>query len=151
MLDTEQITAEREHVVAESVSWVGTPFHHAAHIKGVGVDCANLLVEVYVGAGLITAPIVEPYPPDWFLHGTADLFRSWVAQYCVQVERPQLGDIVLYRYGRFASHGGVVVCIEPAEIIHAFAQAGSVQRQECIRGTPLYDRIDSYWTLERWT
>ena len=33
---------ERAAVVAEAMTWIGTPWAHMAHLKGVGVDCANL-------------------------------------------------------------------------------------------------------------
>ena len=37
----------REAVIREAKSWIGTPFHHAARIKGAGVDCLMLLAEIY--------------------------------------------------------------------------------------------------------
>ena len=39
--------AQRAAVVAEARSWIGTPYHHAADVKGHGVDCAMLLIRVY--------------------------------------------------------------------------------------------------------
>jgi cell wall-associated NlpC family hydrolase len=36
----------RAAVVREAESWIGTPFHHAARVKGAGIDCLMLLAEV---------------------------------------------------------------------------------------------------------
>jgi len=57
----------RQAVIAEAVTWIGTPFHHAARVKGAGVDCLMLLAEVYERAG--AAPHIEPpfYVPDWHM------------------------------------------------------------------------------------
>ena len=41
----------REKIVAEARSWIGTPYHNCADIKGVGVDCGMLLVRVFVDLG----------------------------------------------------------------------------------------------------
>lgn len=40
------MTATREQIVAAARGWLGTPFHHQGRLKGVGVDCAGVIVEV---------------------------------------------------------------------------------------------------------
>src|SRR4051794_18561064 len=66
-----QLDHLRACVVREAESWIGTPFHHAARVKGAGVDCLMLLAEIYEHAGI--APHIEPsfYVPDWHLHRDA--------------------------------------------------------------------------------
>ena len=34
----------KEDVVREAKTWLGTPFHHQGRLKGVGVDCAGVIV-----------------------------------------------------------------------------------------------------------
>ena len=50
-------------VVAAARAWLGTPYHHAADIRGVGVDCAMILVRVFCDLGLVpslrSAPVHE--------------------------------------------------------------------------------------------
>ncbi len=41
-----------EQIVAEARSWLGTPFVHQGRLKGVGVDCAGLVVGVARALGL---------------------------------------------------------------------------------------------------
>jgi hypothetical protein len=50
-------------VVAETDGWIGTPFHHAARLKGIGVDWLMLLAEVYECAG-VAAHVEPPLPGE---------------------------------------------------------------------------------------
>lgn len=145
MTDT---AVQRDAVIAEALSWEGTPFHHGAQIKGVGVDCAHLLIAVYGGLSLVSVPPVT-YAADWFRNGKDDLLRTWIATFGVEVARPQRGDVALYRYGRFASHAGILVATEPLELVHSFRGRG-VLREEAGDTSPLFERLDSYWTLKDW-
>ena len=75
--------AERAMVVAEARSWIGTPYHHAADIKGKngGADCAMLLVRVYCDLGLVEKFDPRPYTRDWFLHrNRSAILASWRAR-----------------------------------------------------------------------
>ena len=68
----------RAAAVKEAKTWIGTPFHHAARVKGAGVDCLMLLAEVYERAGVTAGRIKPPfYVPDWHLHRDAE--RTWRA------------------------------------------------------------------------
>ena len=49
---------QRAAVVAETCSWLGTPYHDRGRIKGSGVDCAMLPAEIYTAVGLI--PPLDP-------------------------------------------------------------------------------------------
>ena len=53
----------REEVVNEAASWIGTPVHQNAMVKGAGVDCGRLLYAVYRFAEIIPAEDApEPVP-----------------------------------------------------------------------------------------
>src|SRR5947207_15287704 len=107
---TAAIDSRRAAIVAEAISWIGTPFHHAARVKGAGVDCLMLLAEVYERAGIV--PHVEPpfYVPDWHLHRDAERYLDGLGRYAHAIDtRPEPGDIALFRFGRTFSHGAVVI------------------------------------------
>lgn len=59
----------REAVVAEALSWVGTPYHLGPPVKGVTADCATLLLGVYQACGIIGKENLGVYGADWF-HNT---------------------------------------------------------------------------------
>lgn len=47
MTGTDAETVLTERILAEAVSWCGTPYRHQASVKGVGADCLGLLRGVY--------------------------------------------------------------------------------------------------------
>lgn len=111
-------------VLAEAKSWIGTPYHHQARVKGRGVDCATLLAEVYARAGAIATIDLGNYPMQWHLHRGAERYLGWLMDLGDEVTEPQPADVVVYRYGRCFSHGGIV--LEWPRIIHSFSGVGCV-------------------------
>jgi NlpC/P60 family putative phage cell wall peptidase len=137
-----------QRVVEAARGWLGTPYHHAADIKGVGVDCAMIIVRVFADLGLIPQFDPRPYPPDWHLHRGAERYLGWVRKYADPVrpgEPIRPGDLVMFRFARAVSHGGIVETIEPETImIHADRDAGCVERNEVRRWE---DRVAGYWRV----
>src|SRR5262249_4757318 len=86
-----ELDPRRAAVVAEAESWIGTPFHHAARVKGAGVDCLMLLAEVYERAGIV--PHLEPpfYVPDWHLHRDAERYLEGLAPHAHEIAGPSQG------------------------------------------------------------
>jgi NlpC/P60 family putative phage cell wall peptidase len=115
----------REQVLAEARTWLGTPYHHQAQIKGVGVDCAMLLIAVYFACGLIPAIDPRPYSPEWMLHRDEEKFLDWLEQYGTETDSPQPGDVLVWRFGRTYSHGAILMDAD-GTIVHAYQQARCV-------------------------
>jgi len=142
---------QRAAVVAEARSWIGTPYHSCADVKGAGVDCGMLLVRVFIDTGLIPPFDPRPYPIDWHMHRDEERYLGFVFDRGFgEVEAPQPGDIMVLRYGRCYSHGGVVSRAKPVTIIHAFHPARRVLEEELALNTALNDptrkrRFFSYW------
>ena len=94
----------RQRIVEEARSWLGTPYHHQAMVKGAGVDCAMILVAVYRAVGLIPAGFdPRPYPQDWHLHRDAERYLGNITRFCHEVETPQVGGIAGGRFRTAAS------------------------------------------------
>lgn len=111
--------ATREQVVTEALTWIGTPYHPRGRLKGVGVDCAQLPAGVYEAVGMI--PHIEPaYPPDWHLHKDEDLYVQWVLRFGREISEADAGpgDLVLWKWGRAYSHGGILV--DQTNVVHAY-------------------------------
>lgn len=130
-------------VVREAREWLATPYHHQGAIRGVGVDCAYLLIRVYHACGLIPDIDPRPYPADWHLHRSEQRYLSWVEQYAEQVDDPQPGDVALYQYGRCISHGAIV--INWPTIIHAYKGEGCVLDDGA--SGKMADRLVGFWRL----
>jgi hypothetical protein len=143
------IAAERALVASEACSWIGTPFHHAARIKGAGVDCAQLLLAVYCGLGLVEEPAIDRYSADWFLHQDRERILEILEAPTVPTDTPDIGDIALFRYGRSVSHSAIVVQYDPGAsvvaLVHSHRATGVVLGSECP------SRFAGYRTLRRWT
>ena len=144
------VSAQRDAVVAAAHAWIGTPYHHMADIKGVGVDCAMLLVRVYCDLGLVERFDPRPYTQDWMMHRNEERYLGFLLKRARMVETPGMGDVVLFRIGRCFAHGGIVVKAEPLTIVHAFMPAGVVLEDEVARSAELAERLPtakfaSYW------
>jgi hypothetical protein len=142
--------AQRAAVVAEARSWIGTPYHNCADIKGVGVDCGMLLVRVFVDSGLCAPFDPRPYPVDWHLHRSEERYLGFVFDRGREVTSAQLGDVLVLRYGRCYSHGGIVTAVSPLALVHAYYPARQVVEEEVARNAVLADaarqpRFFSLW------
>lgn len=115
---------QRAAVIREARSWLGTPYHHRARLKGIGVDCAMLLAEVYFAAGLIPYVSPEFYPPDWAMHRDTERYLGWVTQHAHETDDLLQANVVLYKVGRCFSHSAIIV--EWPTIIHAMLHDGCV-------------------------
>ena len=143
-------TAQRAAVVAEARSWIGTPYHNCADIKGVGVDCGMLLVRVFVDLNLCPPFDPRPYPVDWHLHRSEERYLGFIFDRGAETAQPQPGDVMVFRYGRCYSHGGIVTAAAPLRIVHAYYQARMVIEDEVLRNAVLADparkpRFFSVW------
>jgi len=118
----------RETAIAEAKSYLGTPFHYQACVKGVGVACGPLVWAAYKafcepdGRFLPQIPLL---PRDWHFHTQKEHMREFLSSYCIQVQTPQPGDTALFKLGapdRPFSHCGLV--IDWPVIIHAHHKVG---------------------------
>jgi cell wall-associated NlpC family hydrolase len=119
----------RAAVVAEALSWIGTPYRAAQRVKGLagGVDCLTFVVEVFGRQGFDTSYFhrVPFYPQDWHLHRADERYLAGVLEYSREiVGPPQPGDIVLFRFGRCFAHGGIITAWPM--MVHAWNGVGVV-------------------------
>ena len=132
-------------VIAEARSWIGTPWHHLARVKGAGVDCAQFLIAVFAAAGVVEEFDPEYYPADWHLHRDEPRFLMRLLSHGERVETPEPGDVVMFNFGRHAAHGGIV--IDWPLIIHAFKDEGSVCYTH-VTGSPIEDRVAGFYRVK---
>jgi len=111
----------RAKIIEEAKTWLGTPWHHEARVKGAGVDCGMLILAVYEKLGLI--PHVDPphYGPDFMLHRSDEWYTEIILIFGDEIlTEPYLpGDAAVFKHGRIYSHGGIIV--DWPIIIHASA------------------------------
>lgn len=136
----------RAAIVAQAYSWLRTPYHHQARIKGAGVDCVWLLIEVFKTVGIVAADF-DPgnYSGEWYFHESEEIYLAGVLGHGARrVEIPQPGDVALYQFGHCVSHGAIIVQASPELVgIHASRPARNV---ELIELRAIEDRFHSYWS-----
>ena len=121
----------REKVIAEARSWLGTPYHKRAQVKGAGCDCATFIYAVYHTCGLIPDEEIEIFSDDWSMHTSDEVYMRRIMRHAEitleGISYPTLkalpGNIVLTKTdsGRVYDHGGIVT--DWPRIIHAVPNA----------------------------
>lgn len=106
MLNDETLNDEiiPEQIVAEARKCLGTPWHHAGRLPGVGIDCAGLLIVVSREIGVDIEDDVNYTMGDEIGRMTAHIER-----YCRKLaenEAGQGGDILLFRARQMMNHCG---------------------------------------------
>lgn len=122
------MTAEiRARVVAEALTWLGTPYRHRQRVKGEGVDCAQILAAVYEAAGVIEPLDLGEYATQWHLHHEREVYLEWLEfAGAVRVTEgdPLPADVGVWKYGLTHSHGGIVVEGGPDPVVvHSYIKA----------------------------
>lgn len=123
-MKTEQ--EQRDAVIAEAMTWIGTPHHNGARVKGQGVDCGQFPIAVYAALGLMPDIKPDAYPPDFHLHRDREWYLSIAEKYGKELpegSKPKRGDFALYKIGRIFSHGAIIE-VWPGRIIHAYVGQG---------------------------
>lgn len=123
----------REEIVAEAREWLGTPWQHQAHLKGVACDCAGLIRGV-----LIAKQLMPPDPLQWpgaeafagygrqpngSLLEACGCFMTRIAQADMQP-----ADVVVFALDREPQHLGIITPYKHGglAVIHASSRTGRV-------------------------
>ena len=133
---------QRDLVVKEALSWIGTPYHHQAMIKGVGVDCAMILIGVYKNCGLIDKVELPEYSTQWHLHRDEEKYLKTISEYLKPTQKPKKGDVALFKFGRTVSHSAIV--IDYPTVVHAYNRVGVIL--DDMTNGKLKDRLHGFYT-----
>lgn len=111
-------------LVAEAMTWIGTPYQYACQTKGTSTDCSGMVMKVYESVGGVMLPRNS----------------AKQAEYCQDLDRKdvEVGDLVFFATGKDKnriSHVGIM--IDTKRFIHASSSKGVVISQI---DTPYYTR-----------
>jgi len=108
-------------VVAAARSWIGTPYHHQASLKGVGADCLGLIRGVWRDLYGTEAERPPGYSRDWGEVSGQETLIAAAARHLVSKSTAQAkpGDVLVFRMreGAVAKHAAILAT--PLTIIHA--------------------------------
>lgn len=137
----------RQAIIDESLTWLKTPWHHRACVKGAGVDCVFFLVGVFNKVGLtnIVDQDIPYYPKDIMLHRSEETVLECITKYArARVDIPKRGDVAVWKFGRIYSHAAIV--IDWPTVIHAYVVDGMVSISDATNG-PLADRHAVFFSM----
>lgn len=115
-------------VIAAARGWLGTPYRHAAALRGVGCDCLGLVRGVWADLGGASLPALPPYRPDW---------RDWrhAGELTALAERHLRpgegsagpGSILMFRLHGAPWPRHCAILVAPDRIIHAQERLGAIE------------------------
>jgi NlpC/P60 family putative phage cell wall peptidase len=108
-------------VVEQARAYLGTPFEHQGRLKGVGIDCAGLVIGVARDLG-IEYRDVDGYAR---IPSGGELVRELERQMDrVPLAGVGIGDVLVLRIQHDPQHLAIVSAIAPLAVVHAYAARG---------------------------
>jgi NlpC/P60 family putative phage cell wall peptidase len=123
-------TAPAEAVIAAARSWLGTPYHDQASVRGVGCDCLGLARGVWrdvVGPEPFPVP---PYSRDWGEVGAREVLADSAGRMLLPAAAgaPEPGMLLIFRMRDRAVAKHIGVLTERETFIHAYERIGVVEQ-----------------------
>ena len=116
------ITPIRGRVLAETRTWLGTPYRHLASRKGIGCDCIGQVRGVWRALyGAEPAPI-GVYLPDWAEAGAGEPLLDGLKRHFIETtgKEPLPGNVLAFRWrsGLCVKHVGILD--QHGRLVHAY-------------------------------
>lgn len=114
-------------IVSTAREWIGTPFHHQARVKGVGVDCVGLVIAVARELGHV-APDFDVLGYSRHPDGVELMHHLNNNMNVVSQADMRPGDVVCVAFDSHPQHVGIVADYVHGglSIIHAASKVGKV-------------------------
>lgn len=120
-----QRAIERATIVSAARSWLGTPYHHQASLRGVGADCLGVLRGVWRDLYGFEAERPPAYTRDWAEALDREDLIAAAARHLMPVAavETQPGDVLLFRMRRGAPAKHVGILTSATTFVHAIEGA----------------------------
>ena len=127
-------TPATEQVVAEALTWIGTPYRHHGSRKGVGCDCLGLVRGIW--RALYGRALDEPgaYSSDWAEAGGEERLLSAARRHFREKAMAESapGDLLLFRWRLHLPAKHLGIRIDETSFVHAYEGAGKVVRSALV-------------------
>ena len=123
---------EPSDIIAQARSWIGTPYHHQARLKGVGCDCLGLVVGIADELGLkhvdgraLSSFDETDYSRQPDSERLTRMLQSVLHEIPIREAAP--GDLALFTIERNPQHVGLLTEYEGGlGVIHSYAPSRKV-------------------------
>ena len=138
-LATIPMRIKKSDFARELTSWLGTPYHAQSKKKGIGADCAGLLVGVANNLNIIPEIELKRFPCFWHHFPNPEYYLEKIEEFTNELkieekkEKIQTGDIVTFKIGKVVAHAGII--LEMPIFIHAIENTGVTKGS----------LLESYW------
>ena len=123
------IAADSEAVIAAARSWLGTPYHDQASLRGVGCDCLGLARGVWRDLIGAEPQAIPPYSRDWGETGVREVLAEGARGMMIEIATAEIspGALVLFRMAprAIAKHVGILTAHD--RFIHAYDRLGVIE------------------------
>jgi NlpC/P60 family putative phage cell wall peptidase len=150
----------RTHIVTLARTWLGTPYHHQASLKGAGTDCVGLVRGIWRELYGTEPQALPAYTRDWAeAHGRETLLEA-ARRHLVEIPYAEVqpGDILIFRWRRTApaKHCAVLSTLPALPLAasgervgvrgsHAGAALGNATMIHALEGAPVCEVSLSPW------
>ncbi len=115
----------RPHIISLARTWLGTPYHHQASLKGAGTDCIGLIRGIWrelYGREAETAPA---YTRDWAEATGRETLLEAARGHLIEIDPSDAvpGDVLVFRYRGSAIAKHAAILATPTTMIHAMEGA----------------------------
>ena len=119
----------REIILAEALSWKGTPYRKKGRLKGAGADCFTFIAGVMIACGLMTPEQLPPYRDDWFLHATEQHYVKLLMRHASEILTAQASATLAVEPGNI-----VVTCVRSKIFNHGAIVTDWPRALHCVKG-----------------
>lgn len=122
------MTCTRSELIAEALTFLGTPYKLHQSCKGAGCDCAGFCYAVWRNVGLLPeGTLPQRLSSQWYLHRTDEIIVNNLKAHGAQeipLSEAKPGDVLTFQYGRAQSH--MAFLLERNRVIHSWQAGGQV-------------------------
>jgi NlpC/P60 family putative phage cell wall peptidase len=120
----------RGAIVVAARSWLGTPYHHQASLKGVGSDCLGLIRGIWRELYGPEPEAMPPYTRDWGNATGSETLLAAASRHLVKLDEvgaAGLGDVLVFRMRDegVAKHAGILT--GASRLVHAQEGLGVIE------------------------
>lgn len=108
-------------IVAMARSWLGTPYHHQASVRGVGCDCLGLVRGVWREVFGGEPNIAMHYSRDWAEASGIESMLDGASRHMTAISQAEVspGDVVVFRLRAHTVAKHAAIIASETTMIHA--------------------------------